>query len=117
MIKKVGRISFNKVAYTMNARIRHMPYDKYELLKTPISYSEYVRKVDYRKYFNLIGVPQEDSVIFHQRVSMFDVEGAAEAIKGFFYAKKMHRNLKLIRLHIANAVERLKMGTVQFVEE
>jgi len=98
----------------MNARVRYMPYDKYELLKTPISHSEFVRKVDYRNYFNLVGVPQEDSVIFHQRVFMFDIEGAIEAIRDFFFANRMTRNVNLIRLHIENAVERLKMSTVQF---
>lgn len=94
----------------MNVRYEYMPYDKYELLETPISLREYVRKVDYRKYFNLIGVPQKVSDMFHLRVFRFDVEGAIEEIRGFFYAEKMHRNLSLIWRHITNALERLRMG-------
>ncbi|MCF3107312.1 hypothetical protein LL912_00835 [Niabella sp. CC-SYL272] len=84
--------------------------DEYDLQETPITYEQYLDKIDYRSYFKLMGVPDDVSNNFHRLAQEMAVTPAIDAIKPHFSDIQGTNCLVKIRRHFVNAVERLSVN-------
>jgi len=82
--------------------------EKYSFDSTPITEAEYKAKIDYKSYFRLMGVPYLDSERFHLAALKRDISGAIRAIKPHFREPECIKNLRYIKYHLENAVERVR---------